>query len=138
MNEILNILTGQSDTANVIEQGFNAYTTGCLIKTKNVYNICKGLVWAIEKDPRDSNWVVTIQTAPNTLIRYAKLSSVDVSIGDRLNISDSIGLAYKGIMRLEYCNSNKSQFPVRILNRQLYKHDPSPIIFGQINPSEEI
>ena len=39
MNEILNILTGQSDTANVIEQGFNAYTTGCLIKTKNVYKL---------------------------------------------------------------------------------------------------
>ena len=39
---------------------------------------------------------------------------------------------YKGKMRLEYCTSDQSQFPVRILSRQLYKHDPTPIIFGQI------
>ena len=136
MIEVLTILTGINvdDPRSVIDRGFNGSsqeTAGCLIKTFNVNSICKGVVLAIDKDPRTNTWCITVEVNSQHWIRYCLLASTKVSVGQNVFKGDFLGYGYRGTMQLEYCTANESQFPVRILSKQLYKHDPSPIIFGQ-------
>ena len=138
MNIVLSTLVGEriDNPKSVIEQGWSVSieaNTGCLIRTTLVHSICNGKVLAVELDPKNNTWTVTVEFTSNKWVRYCRLGEVEVSIGQQLKPKDLIGVAYKGLMRLEYCNSEKSQFPVRVLNRQLYKHDPTPIIFGAGN-----
>ncbi len=136
MNQVLSILTGLKveDTRSVIEQGFldkNQSTAGCYIKTQSVHSISRGVVLAIEKDPKNLTWTVTVEVNSHKWVRYCCLSAVKVLTGIKINVNDSIGYADRGLMRLEYCTNKKTKFPVRITSRQLYKCDPTPIIFGQ-------
>lgn len=138
MNKILSTLTGNpvNDPKSVIDQGFvgiSSATAGCLIRTKLVHSISTGTVIACGIDPLNNSWTITVEINSQTWIRYCRLFEEDLpGVGQKLNESDYIGVAFKGLMRLEYCTAEKSQFPVRELNRQLYKHDPTPIIFGGI------
>lgn len=133
MNQILSILTGKQTDESVIDQGFignNQQTAGCFIKTDLVYSICVGTVLAVERDVKTATWCVTVEIDSQHWIRYCGLSSAKVAAGDRIEISTMIGYAYKHLMKLEYCTSEQSQFPVRILSRQLYKQDPTIILFS--------
>ena len=141
MNVTLSTLTGTNveNPRSVIDQGFvgnSQSTAGCFIKTQAVYSICNGVVLAVEQDPKDSTWGVTVEADSKHWVRYCCLSAAKVLVGGKISVYDSIGYANKGIMRLEYCTSEKSQFPVRVLNKQLYKCDPTPIIFGVGNLGE--
>ena len=138
MNKILSTLTGNQvdDPKSVIDQGFvgiSAATAGCLIRTNMVHSICDGTVIATGIDPLNNTWTVTVEATSQMWIRYCLLLEDDLpAVGQKIKESDYIGVAHKKLMRLEYCTSAKSQFPVRELNKQLYKHDPSAIIFGGI------
>ena len=138
MIEILSILTGRriNNPSSVIEQGFvgnSQFTAGCFIKSPKVYSICKGTVLAVEQDPINSTWTITVEVNSQKWVRYCCISSTNITAGSTLNQNDYIGDSYRGLMRLEYCTADKSQFPVRVLSKQLYKQDPTPIIFGQVN-----
>ena len=137
MNQVLTTLTGTSvnNPRSVIEQGFNGndeFTAGCWIKTQFVNSICSGTVLSIGKDPINDTWSATIEYNSQKWVRYCNLFICDLEVGQKVNPYDSIGTSYQGKVRLEYCTSEKARFPVRALNRQLYKHDPTPIIFGSI------
>ena len=132
---ILSILTGLTDIniSKVIKQGWHGgrpFVTGCLINTDNVYSVCQGVVIGIGKD--DNNlYSVTVEYNSQLWVRYCLLKSYSISIGERVLLNTKIGNAYKNTLRFEYCTANKSDFPIRVLNRQLYKHDPAPVLFGQ-------
>ena len=138
---VLSVLVGKEvkDPSTVIEQGWvdgNTCNTGCLIKTKGVYSICDGKVIGIEKDPKNNTWSITVEYDSQHWIRYCCLSATGLLTGQAVSEKSSIGVANNGLMRLEYCTSEKSQFPVRVLNQQLYKQDPTPILFGEGISSE--
>lgn len=135
MNDTLSLLTGNhvDNPREVIEQGWVGsvpYNTGCLIKTEEVHSICKGKVLAVDRDPKNNTWSITVEVNSQKWIRYCRMASFKVSVGQTLTFNDFLGFSNKGLMRLEYCTSETSQFPVRVLKRQLFKHDPTPIIFG--------
>lgn len=136
MNKVLSTLTGTKvdNPKSVIDQGFvgnSSATAGCLIKTNLVYSICNGIVIATGIDPSNSTLTITVEVNSQKWIRYCRLASDEIpTIGQIVKTGDLLGVAHKGLMRLEYCTAEKSQFPVRELNTQLYKHDPTPIIFG--------
>lgn len=133
MNEFLSILLGRPVDSSVIIQGFvgnTSYTAGCNINAQSVYSVSTGTVLAVDRDPKDSTWCVTVEVDSKHWIRYCHLSGSMVLVGRKLDVYTPIGYAYKNTMRLEYCTSDNTQFPVRILNKQLYKTDPTPIIFG--------
>lgn len=134
MNQILSILTGNTVDESIIEQGYvgnSPYTASCLISTASVYSICNGKVIAVDRDSRYGTWCITVEVDSQHWIRYCKLGSVKVSAGQSLSTGNLLGFAHRNSMRLEYCTSAQSQFPVRILSRQLYKQDPAHILFGQ-------
>ena len=136
MSDILSVLTGNQVNAprDVIEQGFigsSQHTAGCFIKTAEVHSICNGTVIAIDRDPHNNTWSITVEVTSQKWVRYCDMASYKVGIGQKVGVKDLLGYSYRGIMRFEYCNSVTSIFPVRLLNLQLYKHDPTPIIFGQ-------
>lgn len=138
---VLSCLIGRelSDKENVIDQGYRGSsqaTAGCFIKAQSVHSICSGTVLAIERDPNNATWCVTVWVTSQQWVRYCCLSAVKVIVGANINKNDSIGYAYKNLMKFEYCTSQKSPFPVRVTTQQLYKHDPTPILFGQIKLSE--
>lgn len=134
---ILSTLTGTKVTnpRDVITQGYvgnSPASAGCYIKTQVVYSICNGTVLAVERDPNTSTWCVTVWVDSQSWVRYCGLSATNVLVGASISEHSTIGYAYKNIMRFEYCTATKSQFPVRVSNKQLYKCDPTPILFGQI------
>ena len=138
MIEVLSTLTGLTinEPRTVIERGFNGSsqeTAGCFIKTFEVHSICNGIVLAVDREPKHSTWCITVEVNSQRWVRYCLLASAKVSVGQNIFKDDFLGYGYKGMMQLEYCTATESQFPVRILSKQLYKHDPSPIIFGQEN-----
>lgn len=134
MNKILSMLSGRAVDESIIDQGFvgnSQQTAGCFIKTHYVNSISEGTVIAVEKDPRDDTWAVTVEIDSDHWLRYCNLSATTCISGRPISQSNFIGYSHKGIMRLEYCNGDKSQFPVRINNTQLYKQDPTVIIFSE-------
>lgn len=140
---VLSTLIGRtlSDNENVIEQGYGGSsqtTAGCFIKTQTVNSICNGTVVSVERDAITNTWCVTVWVNSQQWVRYCYLSSVKVITGTTISMNDSIGYAYKNLMKFEYCTSAKSKFPVRVSNQQLYKHDPTPILSGQLKLSEVI
>jgi len=142
-NSVLSMLVGRklSDNESVIDQGYsgkNQATAGCFIKTQAVYSICKGTVLSVERDPNTSAWCVTVWVNSQQWVRYCYLSAVKVVVGTEISENTPIGYAYKNLMKFEYCTATKSKFPVRVSTKQLYKHDPTPVLSGQIPLSEVI
>ena len=138
---ILSTLLGTqvSDVSKVIKQGWqatNPYMTGCLIYTDAVYSICTGTVVEIGKDDKNNLYSVTIEYDYGIWIRYCLLQSYVVAIGDDVSSGTKMGDAYKGVLRFEYCTEEFSVFPYRTEDRQLYKHDPMPILTGEIELPE--
>lgn len=134
--EILSLLTNieVTDPRTVIEQGFTGKDTqsaGCWIKTQYVRSICSGTIISVDRAPTNDTWCVTVEVDSNRWVRYCGLSAVKVLKGYAINPSDFIGYSYKGLMRFEYCTSKKTKFPVRLVSKQLYKTDPSQVLFGQ-------
>ena len=141
INDVLSNLTGLTikDSSNIIIQGWHGsppFNTGCLIHTDNVYSICSGLVIGIGEDDKNNLYSVTVEYNSQIWVRYCLLSSYNVKVGDNIVTTDKIGKPYKNTLRFEYCTSERSDFPIRISNQQLYKHDPSPVVFGQAILSE--
>lgn len=139
--QTLSILTGQEyiELKNVLNQGYSgssSFNAGCWIKTHEVNSICEGTVIDIGQDPKTARWSVTVEVTSQRWVRYCCLSSVKVKLGYPVSSGTQIGYSYKGLMRFEYCNSDINPFPVRVSMRQLYKHDPTPILIGQLNLDE--
>ena len=141
MIEVLTTLTGiKVDSPRfVINRGFlgnSQETAGCLINTFEVHSICRGVVLAVDKEPKQSTWCITVEVNSQRWVRYCLMATTKVSVGQTIYKDDFLGYGYRGRIQLEYCTATESQFPVRILSKQLYKQDPSPIIFGQENIEE--
>ena len=141
MNEMLTLLTGVKvdNPRSIIEQGFignDPTTASCLIKTINVNSLSQGTVLAVERSPISSNLCVTVEVNSQRWVRYCELASTKLVAGQLIHKGDFVGYGYKGKMRLEYCTSEINTLPVRVLGRQLYKHDPTPIIFTKRDISE--
>lgn len=139
--EILSTLTGKSvkDLSKVIKQGWQntrPFMTGCLIYTDNVFSICDGTVIDVGVDDKNNLYSVSVEYEYATWIRYCLLQTCNVSVGDEISIGDKIGSAYKGVLRIEYCTDEFSVFPYRNGDRQLYKHDPMPVLTGEVELPE--
>ena len=142
MNDILSTLVGKEVTnpRTVIEQGFRGKSTdtaGCLMKVYSAFSICSGTILSVDQSPRTDTWCVTINVGVNCWIRYCGLSSTGVLAGAKVKKGDFIGYGNNGHMQLEYCTAEKSNFPVRMSGIQLYKNDPTPIIFAKTNLLED-
>lgn len=133
MNPVLSLLTGKNieDPRLVIMQGFagkSSETANCKMKVSTAFSICDGTILSIDKS---DTWCVTIDMGVSHWIRYQNLSSTGVLVGQRIHKGDFIGYGDKGFIRLEYCTGEKSNYPVRLKGFQLYKHDPTPILFAK-------
>ena len=138
MNEILSTLVGRTveNPRTVILQGFRGKSTdtaGCLMNASTVYSICNGSVLDVGKNPKTDTWCVTVEAGVSCWIRYNGLSSTGVFSGQEIAKGAFIGFGNNGTMQLEYCTGEKSDYPVRLSGAQLYKHDPTPIIFSKNN-----
>ena len=139
--DVLSTLTGMTikDPRSVIDQGYvgsDPLTANCLIRTFEVHSICRGVVLAVEQEPKYNHWCVTVEVDSRRWVRYRSLASAKVKAGQTVTKDTFIGYGYKGMVRFEYCTDQQSQFPVRILEKQLYKQDPSPVLFGTENLGE--
>ena len=135
--DVLSTLTGTSVTkaSNVIKQGWQGskpFMTGCLITTDTAHSICEGLVIDIGTDDKNNLYSVSVEYEYALWVRYCLLKSCDVSVGDRITKGTKIGTAYKKSLRFEYCTDEESDFTLRISDRLLYKHDPMPVLNGEV------
>ena len=135
-NQVLSTLTGITVKSpdQVINQGWHGsqpFMTGCLINTVNVFSVCAGLVIDIGVDDKNNLYSVTVEYNSALWVRYCLLKSCNVAVGDRISVGQKVGITHSRLLRFEYCNKDISDFPVRVSNNQLYKHDPTPILFGQ-------
>ncbi len=135
--EVLSTLTGKTvaDVSHVIKQGWQntrPFMTGCLIYTDDVFSICNGIVIDVGMDDKNKLYSVTVEYEDALYVRYCLLQICNVSVGDELVISDKIGSTYKNVLRFEYCTNEFSVFPYRCGNNQLYKHDPLPVLIGEV------
>ena len=136
MNKVLSTLVGNQveNPSSVIEQGFsgnNSVTAGCLIRATSVYSICNGTVISTGIDPINDTLTITVEVNSQKWIRYCRLSPETLlNVGQKIQVGNFLGFAYDGLVRVEYCTSVPSKFPVRELHKQLYKHDPTPVLFG--------
>lgn len=135
--EVISILTGKSvaDISHVIKQGWQntrPFMTGCLIYTDDVFSICDGMVVDIGKDDKNNLYSVTVEYEDALYVRYCLLQTCNVSVGQEIGLSDKIGSTYKNVLRFEYCTNEFSVFPFRCGNNQLYKHDPLPVLIGEV------
>lgn len=139
--EVISILTGKSvaDISHVIKQGWQntrPFMTGCLIYTDDVFSICDGMVVDIGKDDKNNLYSVTVEYEDALYVRYCLLQTCNVSVGQEIGLSDKIGSTYKNVLRFEYCTNEFSVFPFRCGNNQLYKHDPLPVLIGEVTLPE--
>lgn len=137
----LSILTGQQyiELRDVLNRGYSggdSFNAGCWLNTQDVNSITKGTVIDIGRDPKNSTWSVTVEVTSQRWVRYCCLSTVKVELGAPVQVGTFIGYGYKKLMRFEYCNPDKGPFPVRVSTRELYKHDPTPILLGQLDLAE--
>lgn len=137
MTDKFSILLGKEVfvPGDVIQQSYSASSSknaGCWIRTQDVNSVCSGTVIAVDRD-EDYTWAVTVEIDSRQWVRYCALSSAKVLISSSVEVGTPIGYGYKNLMRFEYCTATKSKYPVRLLRRQLYKNDPTPVLFGQIN-----
>lgn len=140
---VLSLLTGVSisDPSHVIKQGWQGsrpFMTGCLIITDNVYSICAGTVIDIGVDNKNGLYSVTIEYNYVLWVRYCQLGSCDVAVGDSVSRGTKIGVPHRELLRFEYCTDTFSVFPMRCGTRQLYKHDPMPVLSGDVDLSDPI
>jgi len=141
ITDVLSTLTGVSinDASHVIKQGWQGsrpFMTGCLIITKDVYSVCMGTVIDVGIDNKNNLYSVTVEYDYSLWLRYCLLKSCDVKVGDSVDQGTKIGTAYKDILRFEYCTDTFSVFPVRCGENQLYKHDPMPVLAGEVSLTE--
>ena len=139
--DIISTLIGSPvrELSHVIKQGWQntrPFMTGCLIYTDNVFSICDGIVIGVGHDDKNDLYSVSVEYEYATWVRYCLLQTCNVEVGDRVTKSDKIGSTYKGVLRFEYCTDEFSVFTYRTIDRQLYKHDPMPVLTGEIQLSE--
>lgn len=104
--------------------------TGLDIQTHDVYGFQSGVVTQIGKD-EDGHSVVTVQYSGHVSLRYGHLMDVYVKSGETLFVGSFIGVAYK-YLHFEYVTTESSIWPVRIGTITYYKHDPEPLLSGDI------
>ena len=141
MMPVLSALVGKDieNPRTVIEQGFRGKSTetaGCLMRVNTAYSICEGTVIAVGKSVLNNTWCVTISIGTDRWIRYCNLLSTGVLVSKNIKKGDFIGYGTDGYIQFEYCTAEKSNYPVRLLGTQLYKHDPTPILFSKTDISE--
>lgn len=138
MNTVLSTLVGKpvENPRTVIKHGFrgkSSDTAGCLIQAYSVFSICNGTILSVDRSAKTNLWCVTVNAGVNCWVRYAGLSSTGVLSGQTIKKGDFVGYGNNGCMQLEYCTAEPSHYPVRLSGIQLYKHDPTPIIFSKID-----
>ena len=141
MIETLSTLVGKeiNNPRVVIEQGFRGISTdtaNCLMRVNTAYSVCDGTILSVDKSPKTDEWCVTVEVGPSRWVRYCGLSSTGLLAGKEIHKRDFVGYGNNGYIRFEYCTANKNKFPVRILGIQLYKQDPTPIIFTKKDITE--
>lgn len=142
MNEVISLLLNKQvdNPGEVIDRGFNgsnSSTAGCLINASKVYSMSAGTILAVEKDIQKATWTITVEIDSQCWVRYCLLSEVKVEAGQIVDKAQLLGIGYKNLMQFEYCTTEESDCPVRILEMQLYKQDPTPILLGPDDLDEE-
>ena len=134
---VLSTLSGKTITSisQILKQGFTGTsdgkaTTGAVLKVNDVYSISQGGVVDVGIDPGTNLYAVTVQYRADKWFKYCNLSSVSVSVNQRLRPKDKIGIANRGELRFEYCNLTTSRYINRIANMTTYKQDPMVILSG--------
>lgn len=108
------------------------YHTGLDISAATVYSICKGVVLFVGKD-EDNKYVVSVQVNNTQCVRYGHLNEVSVIAGQLVD-AHVIGTADQYV-HFEYCTTDVSGsiWPVRLGEVTYYKHNPYPVISGEIS-----
>ena len=135
MNTVLSALTKTNVTnpSEIIIQGYLGNSTGtanCAIKATDIYSISSGLIIALGEDPKKHTFTLTVQADAQHWIRYSNLKQCKRKVGEYIDVESYIGVASGNLVRLEYCTTQESQFPVRELGVTLYKQDPTYLIFA--------
>ena len=135
--DVLSTISGKlvDDAASMIKQGWQGtrpFMTGCLLYTDEVFSISTGTVIDVGQDDKNDMYSVTIEYDYGVCFRYCLLQYYEVAVGDTVIIGTKIGHTNKGVLRFEYCTDTFSVFSYRHGELQLYKHDPMPVLTGEI------
>lgn len=128
---ILNCRLTKSDS-DIIEtfgkQRNGTWHTGCDVTGTHAHSIDGGTVLAVNKSA-DGTSIVSVQYDKDTLLRYGNISSVYVSLGEKVMDGQQIGKVSKSI-HFELCrkSATDTKFPVRVGSQTYYKIDPTPLL----------
>lgn len=114
-------------TSSPLYLQYKGFNTSMNLSASSVYNLYSGYVTMIPGDAR-SGFEVVVLVNQNQAIKYSNLKSVEVTLNQRVDISQKLGEA-KSYVKIEYLSTYvKNQFPFRIGSTQMYKDDPAKII----------
>lgn len=99
--------------------------SGTDIKATNVYSVCPGTVMIANK--YENHYIVVVQYNLGSCMMYHHLKSITVKVNDQIQLSDKIGVADRWV-HVCYLTQQSSIWPVRVLDRTYYKHNPAEIL----------
>ena len=115
------------DKSSPLYKEYKGYNTSINLEANEVFNGYTGRVSLISGDPR-SKYDVVVQLNLNQAVKYGNLKSVNVKMGDFIDIGTKIGDASRWL-KFEYMNTSvHNQFPFRIGDVQMYKDDPLNVL----------
>jgi len=110
---------------------YGGFHTGVDVNVFDVKALASGVVIDIGRE--SGGVAVTVQFDVNSCLRYMHMRLINLHLGSTLKKGDSVGLSNK-YLHFEYIKpiSIKPIWPVRIGKLTYYKHDPTPIITGDL------
>lgn len=111
---------------NPLYRKYNGFHTGVDLRTKEVYNLCPSNVVYVGQDSNKTYTVILQYNRANS-VSYSNLKQVIVEPGQFIDYARKLGDC-KDYVHVEYLSDTKSEWPVRIGESTLYKHNPTSIL----------
>lgn len=105
---------------------YSYYHSGVDLSGTQAYSICSGRVVAVSTSDEGDLGVI-IQYSGDVFFQYKNILHTPLHAGDDIVTGTFIGTCDKYV-HFEYITSGENEWPVRIVDRTYYKHDPMPLI----------
>lgn len=108
---------------------YKGYHPGADVKGTECYAICHCVCTYVGFNQSEKH-IVVLQYDHNISFRYTNLTSVEVHLGDLVTQESKIGDCYQYVHIEALDDLSKSKWPVRVMDRTYWKHDPLPYLNG--------
>ena len=115
---------------------YSYYHSGVDLSGDVAYSVCNGrVVYVGESD--DGRFGVIVQYSGDVFFQYKNITDTLLTAGDDIVKGSLIGGCDKYV-HFEYITSGENEWPVRVVDRTYYKHDPMPLIEDGFSEFNEI